>query len=57
MSERTAPIQRTERGCIVVRNEEDFYSYIETRLVDEGFEVLETSPRIGWHSGPAVHAY
>jgi hypothetical protein len=57
MSERAAQIQRTEDGCIVVRNEEDFYSYIETRLVNEGFEVLETSPRIGWHSGLAAHAY
>ena len=57
MIERAAQIQRTEDGYIVVRNEEDFYSYIETRLVNEGFEVLETSPRIGWHSGLAAHAY
>ena len=57
MIERAAQSHRTEDGYIVVRNEEDFYSYIETRLVAEGFEVLETSPRIRWNSGLAAHAF
>jgi hypothetical protein len=29
----------------VVRNEKDFYSFIESRLREDGLELFETSPR------------
>jgi hypothetical protein len=37
-----------EPAYLVVKNEQEFYSYIEGRLRDEGFELLETSPGVGW---------
>jgi hypothetical protein len=32
----------------VIRDEEEFCSYIETRLREEGLELVETSPIAGW---------
>lgn len=37
-----------EPSYLIVKNEQEFYSYIEGRLRDEGFELLETSPGMGW---------
>ncbi len=37
-----------ESACFVVRNEEEFYSYIESRLKEEGFELLDTNPEKDW---------
>jgi len=43
-----------ERDCVVIRDEQEFCSYIETRLREEGFELFETSPIAGW--GPCLSA-
>jgi hypothetical protein len=37
-----------ERDCVVIRDEQEFCSYIETRLREEGLELVETSPLAGW---------
>ncbi len=37
-----------ERDCVVIRDEQEFCSYIETRLREEGLELVETSPIAGW---------
>jgi hypothetical protein len=46
-----------EPACLVVKNEEEFFTYIEGRLRDEGFELLETSPGAGWSQCPSAKAY
>jgi hypothetical protein len=46
-----------EPACLVVKNEQEFYSYIEGRLRDEGFELLETSPGMGWSQCLSAQAY
>lgn len=33
-----------ERNCHVIRDEQEFCLYIESRLREEGFELVETSP-------------
>jgi hypothetical protein len=43
-----------EHDCVVIRNEQEFCSYIETRLREEGLELVETSPIAGW--GPCLSA-
>lgn len=43
-----------ERDCVVIRDEQEFCSYIETRLREEGLELVETSPIAGW--GPCLSA-
>jgi hypothetical protein len=37
-----------ERNCLVIRDEQEFCSYIESRLREEGFELVETSPIACW---------
>jgi hypothetical protein len=37
-----------ESDCVVIRDEREFCSYIETRLREEGLELVETSPIAGW---------
>jgi hypothetical protein len=46
-----------EPAYLVVKNEQEFYSYIEGRLRDEGFELLETSPGTGWSQCLSAQAY
>ena len=46
-----------EPAYLVVQDEQEFYSYIEGRLKNEGFELLETSPGIGWPQGLSAQAY
>lgn len=38
----------TESAYLIVKNEQEFYSYIEDRLMDGGFELLETSQGMVW---------
>lgn len=40
--------RQTERRCLVVRDEQEFCSYIESRLREEGLELVETSPMTLW---------
>ena len=37
-----------EPAFLVVKNEQDFYSYIEGRIKEEGLELLETCPGMSW---------
>jgi hypothetical protein len=46
-----------EPAYLIVKNEQEFYSYIEGRLRDEGFELLETSPGTGWSQCLSAQAY
>ena len=46
-----------EPAYLVVKNEQEFYSYIEDQLRDEGFEILETSPGMGWSQCLSAQAY
>ncbi len=39
---------QSERRCLVIRDEQEFCSYIESRLREEGFELVETSPIARW---------
>jgi len=48
MAEKEAPRTSLERSCLVIRDEEEFCLYIETRLREEGFELVETSPVACW---------
>ena len=45
MSEPSDPLSPEDQRFPVVRNEQDFYSYIESRLREDGLELVETSPR------------
>jgi len=46
-----------EPAYLVVKNEQEFYSYIEDRLMDGGFELLETSLGMGWSQCLSAQAY
>jgi len=46
-----------EPAYLVVKNEQEFYSYIEGQLRDEGFELLETSPGTGSSQCLSAQAY
>jgi DNA replication initiation complex subunit (GINS family) len=46
-----------EPAYLVVKNEQEFYSYIEDRLRDEGFEILETSPEMDRSQCLSAQAY
>lgn len=48
MSQADSRKNSAEPACLVVKNEEEFYSYIECRLKEQGFELLETNPEMGW---------
>jgi hypothetical protein len=37
-----------DRDYLVIRDEMEFCSHIEARLKEGGFELLETSPIVGW---------
>jgi hypothetical protein len=57
MTQAAARINSAEPAYLVVKNEQEFYSYIEGRLRDEGFELLETSPGMGWSQCLSAQAY
>ncbi len=38
----------TERKCLVIKDEQEFCSFIESRLSEEGLELVETSPIACW---------
>jgi len=57
MIEAAAGKNPAEPAYLVVQDEQEFYSYIEGRLKNEGFELLETSPGIGWPQGLSAQAY
>lgn len=42
---------------LVIRNEREFCSYLEARLRDAGFELLETSPIGGWGACMSAGAF
>jgi hypothetical protein len=46
-----------EPAYLVVKNEQDFYSYIEGRLKEEGLELLETCPGMSWPQRLSGQAY
>jgi hypothetical protein len=46
-----------EPAYLVVKNEQDFYSYIEGRLKEEGLELLETCPGMSWSQCLSGQAY
>ena len=48
MSEKESSRTAMERHCLVIRDEQEFCLYIESRLREEGFELVETSPIAGW---------
>ncbi len=48
MSEENRSRSQSERRCLVIRDEQEFCSYIESRLREEGFELVETSPIVRW---------
>jgi hypothetical protein len=48
MIEREFSKSPRERDCVVIRDEQEFCSYIETRLREDGLELVETSPIAGW---------
>jgi len=48
MSQAEVEKNSPESACLVVKNEEEFYSYIESRLKEEGFELLDTNPEKDW---------
>jgi hypothetical protein len=45
------------RECLVIRDEQEFCAYIETRLKEGGFELLETSPVVGWTTWAGAQAF
>lgn len=44
MNEPGTPQPQPERRPFVLRSEADFFAFIERRLREQGFEVLETGP-------------
>lgn len=46
-----------ESAYLIVKNEQEFYSYIEDRLMDGGFELLETSQGMVWPQSLSTPAY
>jgi hypothetical protein len=46
-----------EPAFLVVKNEQDFYSYIEGRIKEEGLELLETCPEVSWSQCLSGQAY
>jgi hypothetical protein len=48
MGEKESSRTAMERHCLVIRDEQEFCIYIESRLREEGFELVETSPIACW---------
>jgi len=48
MAEKESSRTAMERNCLVIRDEQEFCLYIESRLREEGFELVETSPIACW---------
>jgi hypothetical protein len=44
MIEKESSRTSMERNCHVIRDEQEFCLYVESRLREEGFELVETSP-------------
>jgi hypothetical protein len=40
-------LEEAKTGWLIVRSEQEFISFIECRLRDEGLELVETSPKTG----------
>ena len=49
MIEKETSRMSMERNCFVIRDEQEFCLYIESRLREEGFELVETSPIACWN--------
>jgi hypothetical protein len=46
-----------ERKCLVIKDEQEFCSYIESRLSREGLELVETSPIACWSPFLSAEAF
>ncbi len=57
MIEKNPSGNRSERRCLVTRDEQEFCSYIESRLREEGLELVETSPIACWAPCLSTGAY
>jgi hypothetical protein len=57
MIESNASRSQIERTCLVIKNEEEFCSYIASRLREEGLELVETSPIACWSPCLSAGAY
>lgn len=57
MIEETLSRSQSERRCLVIRDEQEFCSCIESRLREEGLELVETSPIACWSPCLSAGAY
>lgn len=46
-----------ERKCLVITDEQEFCSYIESHLSQEGLELVETSPIARWSPFLSAEAF